>query len=259
MLYYLLYKHPAWFAHATATESVFVVFFWSEIMRHERVICFIDGFNMYHALDAIGKPHLKWLDLRKLFTRLARPQSQIITQILFFSAYPTWKPNSYRRHRHYVEALQASGVTPVMGHFKKKLKECRNCKVKWESHEEKETDVNLALALLDMAYKDLYDHAFILSRDSDLAPAVHKVKQNFPQKLITIFAPYNYYHSSELIKAADGHKTIKLKHISTSLFPEEVYDAGGNLVVKRPLEYAPMLKQENMNCPIKENEYIPQK
>ena len=126
-----------------------------------------------------------------------------------------------------------------MGQFKKKPKECFSCGAKWESHEEKETDVNLALALLDMAYKNLYDHAFILSRDSDLAPAVHKVKQNFPLKKITIFSPYIYRHSSELIRGADDHKTIKPKHIETSLFPADVYDAGGNLVVKRPIEYTP--------------------
>lgn len=211
-------------------------------MNQERVICFVDGFNMYHALDKIGKPYLKWLDLRKLFTLLSKPRSQVITQILFFSAYPTWKPNSYLRHRHYVSALQATGVTPVMGQFKKKSKECRSCGAKWESHEEKkETDVNLALALLDMAYKELYDHAFILSRDSDLAPAINKVKQNFPHKKITVFAPYNYYHSTELIKGADDHKTIKLKHIETSLFPAYIYDAGGNLVVQRPVEYTPSL------------------
>lgn len=59
------------------------------------------------------------------------------------------------------------------------------------------------------------------------------------QKQITILAPYNYRHSSELIQAADGHKTINLIHISTSLFPADIYDAGGNLVVKRPLEYTP--------------------
>lgn len=212
-------------------------FFLEKNMHTERVICFVDGFNMYHALDAIKKPYLKWLDLRKLFTLLSKPKSQVITQVLFFSAYPTWKPSSYLRHRHYVAALQTTGVTPVMGHFKVKSKECRKCGAVWDSHEEKETDVNLALALLDLAYKNLYDHAFILTRDSDLAPAIHKVKQNFPQKKITVFAPYNRYHSTELINGADDHKTIKLKHIETSLFPADIYDAGGNLVVKRPPEY----------------------
>jgi uncharacterized LabA/DUF88 family protein len=208
-------------------------------MERERVICFVDGFNLYHALKDIGIPHLKWLDLRKLFSHLTRSKSQIITQILFFSAYPTWKPASYLRHRQYISAISATGVTPVMGQFKNKPKECLKCEAKWVSHEEKETDVNLALAMLDLAYKNQYDHAYVLTRDSDLAPALHKVKQNFPEKKIMVLAPYNYRHSSELIQASDGHKTIKLHHLSTSLFPEDVYDAGGNFVVKRPLEYAP--------------------
>ncbi len=208
-------------------------------MHYERLICFVDGFNLYHALDSLRQQHLKWLDLRKLFSHFVRSKSQIITQVLFFSAYPTWKPDSYHRHRLYVSALMASGVIPVMGHFKKKSKMCLKCGAKWEGHEEKETDVNLALALLDLAYKDMYDRALVLSRDSDLAPAIRKVKQNFPEKQITILAPHNYRHSAELIKAADDHTTISLKHISTSLFPAHIYDVGGNLVVERPLEYAP--------------------
>lgn len=208
-------------------------------MEYERIICFVDGFNMYHALKNLQLPHLKWLDLQLLFSRLTRSKSQVITQILFFSAYPTWKPDSYHRHKLYIKALSSHGVTPILGQFKNKPKKCLKCKAEWISHEEKETDVNLALAMLDLAYKDRYDHAFLLSRDSDLAPAVRKVKQNFPDKKITVFSPYNYRHSSELMQACDGHKTINFRHISTSLFPEQVYDAGGNLVVIRPPEYAP--------------------
>lgn len=182
---------------------------------------------------------MKWLNLSLLFSHLTRAQSQVITQILFFSAYPTWKPDSYRRHREYVKALHAHGVTPVLGQFKNKSKQCLKCKTTWTSREEKETDVNLALALLDLAYKDAYDHAFLLTRDSDLAPAVRKVKANFPDKKISIFAPFNYRHSSELLQSSDGHKTINLGHISTSLFPEKIYDNVGNLVAIRPLEYSP--------------------
>ncbi len=95
----------------------------------------------------------------------------------------------------------------------------------------------MALALLDMAYKGLYDHAFILSRDSDLAPA--RLSRIFLKKMITIFAPYNYRHSEELIKGSVNHKRIKYKHMATSLLLADIYDAGGNLVVRRPLEYTP--------------------
>lgn|GEM_PF-3279111 len=106
--------------------------------------------------------------------------------------------------------------------------------------------------MLDLAYHDRYDHAFLLTRDSDLAPAVRKVKKKFPNKKISVFATYNYRHSSELIQACDGYKTIEHKHISTSLFPEKIYDAGGNLVVCRPPAYAPPVEliQKLMKKPL---------
>jgi uncharacterized LabA/DUF88 family protein len=104
----------------------------------------------------------------------------------------------------------------VIGKFKKREKECLKCKVKWDDYQEKESDVNLALALLDLAYKDKYDHAYVVTRDSDIAPAMNKVKQNFPEKKITTLSLFNYRHSSELLQAADEYKSITLKHISTS-------------------------------------------
>jgi hypothetical protein len=32
-------------------------------MERERIICFVDGFNIYHALDQLRQPQFKWLDL----------------------------------------------------------------------------------------------------------------------------------------------------------------------------------------------------
>jgi hypothetical protein len=31
-----------------------------------RVIVYIDGFNLYHAIDDLRKPWLKWLDLQAM-------------------------------------------------------------------------------------------------------------------------------------------------------------------------------------------------
>lgn len=72
-----------------------------------------------------------------------------------------------------------------------------------------------------------------------MAPSMRKVKQNFPEKKMTVFSPFNYRNSNELMQEADGYKSIKLKHIKTSLFSEKVYDVGGNLVALRPKEYTP--------------------
>ncbi len=84
-----------------------------------RVIAYIDGFNLYHAIDELGKPHLKWLDLWNLSASIARPHEQLVT-VNYFSAYANWKPASAQRHRIYVKALKHQGAACIMGHFKEK-------------------------------------------------------------------------------------------------------------------------------------------
>lgn len=113
-----------------------------------RVTAFVDGFNLYHALDDLGQHHLKWLNLRALCQHFApQPQFQL-DAIYYFSAYATWRVRAYRRHRGYVTALRAVGVTPILGRFKIKNRQCRRCGTSWQDHEEKETDVKMALRLL---------------------------------------------------------------------------------------------------------------
>ena len=103
--------------------------------------------------------------------------------------------------------------------------------------EEKETDVNIALAMLNLAYQDKYDHAFLISNDSDLAPAIRMVRRNFPDKRITTIVPPQYFHSNELIQASSEKAKITVEHLKRCLLPPVVYDAGGNIVVSRPREY----------------------
>ena len=87
-----------------------------------RAIAYIDGFNLYHAIDDLNK--LKWLDLWALNASLAR-EGEFLAKVYYFSAYPTWKPESEKRHRMYVRALMAQGVTCHLGHFKRKDKRRR--------------------------------------------------------------------------------------------------------------------------------------
>ncbi len=206
-------------------------------MNQQRVICFIDGFNLYHAINRLKLPHLKWLNLWSLSSVFIRPKSQKLVDVIYFSAYADWLPQSKKRHHQYVKALVSSKVSTVLGKFKQKDRKCPKCKHMWCGHEEKETDVNIALAMLDLAYKDKFDHAFLISNDSDLAPAIHMVRKNFPQKLITTIVPPHYTHSNELIKASSEKAKITVNHLERCLFPQVIYDAGGNIVVSCPVEY----------------------
>ena len=168
-----------------------------------RVFAFIDGFNLYHSVDNLRQPHLKWLDLWALCEAFTRPKSETLLDVVYFSAYATWLPDPYRRPRQYVGAQVARGVTPVMGHFKEKDRRCNKCGTRWKAHEEKETDVNIAVSLLRHAYRDSFDRALIVSRDSDLAPALRLVRADCPDKELTVVAPPSHSgHSGELISAS---------------------------------------------------------
>ena len=206
-----------------------------------RTTAFVDGFNLYHALAELGQNHLKWLDLRRLLVQFAPAPQYELTRVLYFSAYATWIPDAYARHRAYVAALEATGVDVVMGKFKKKPRSCKRCGASWEGHEEKETDVNLALMLLELAYADGFDRALVLSADSDLAPAVRAVRRLFPEQEVRILTPPGRFTPGDLRDAA-GHPGTAIReiHVRRCLFGEEVLDpTTSQVAARRPASYSP--------------------
>ena len=207
-----------------------------------RVSAFIDGFNLYHAVDATGKHHLKWVDLRALCEVFAPRPDHDLRTIYYFSAYATWRPDAYARHRSFVRALKARGVTPILGKFKEKDRKCRNCGSSWKDHEEKETDVNIALYLVRDAFEDLFDRAIVVSGDSDLAPALRMVRQKFPAKELRVIAPIGRQFSMDLVNAAGGTaeaRKMKMIHLERTLLPATVADDQGLVVSTRPAKYDP--------------------
>lgn len=113
-------------------------------MAARRVSIYIDGFNLYHAIDDLNENHLKWLDLWALSKTLIRP-GETVSEVKYFSAYATWMPEGYRRHQRYIAALEAKGVKFIRGRFKEKPMQCKKCGVQYVAHEEKETDVNIGV------------------------------------------------------------------------------------------------------------------
>lgn len=208
-------------------------------VRVIRVVCLVDGFNLYHALDALNAPHLKWLDLRAIAARHTLARSEELREVYYFSAYATWLPEARRRHEAYVKALESRGVTAVMGHFKEKARSCRSCKATWKAHEEKETDVNIALYLLRLAYRDEFDRCILVTRDSDLAPAVRTVLADFPEKKVTILCPPERGHSAELLEAAGRQKAKMTRdQLEACQLPDSVFGVDGGLLASRPAAYA---------------------
>lgn len=199
----------------------------------QRTIVYVDGFNLYHAIDDLGEPHLKWVDLWSLSEKLLRGD-QYLVAVKYFTAYATWRPASYRRHQRYIAALEARGVTPIVGRFKAKTVRCHaSCGRNYVTHEEKETDVNIGVHLMADSLKGRLDRALVVSADTDLNAAIALARSEAPGKRIDLVAPPGRKgrNSAALFEVTKGK-------VRSSLLPSQIQRADG-LTVHRPPEYDP--------------------
>ena len=203
----------------------------------KRIIVFIDGFNLYHAIDALQQDHLKWLDLRSLSEAFSKKSTEQIITVYYFTALATWLPECMQRHKTYIKALDTKNVTTVFGHFKKKQAKCNACKSTWITREEKESDVNIAIYLLNEAHLDNFDKAFVVTADSDLVPAIQMVLDTFPKKEIVVLTPPKRYQIAREIRSKVETIKIREKHLKNNLLADVIYDENGNITVNRPLKY----------------------
>jgi uncharacterized LabA/DUF88 family protein len=205
----------------------------------KRVAAYFDGFNLYHALKALDGSHLRWLDLDILSHQLISPKSERLVFVKYFSAFADWMPEQRGRHIQYVRALEAKGVQTIMGQFKVKDRHCNKCRHRWKGHEEKETDVNIALHLLRDGMQKRIDKALLVTRDSDLKPAIEMTLSECPNLEIEVVAPPHFGHSTDLINVSTGKRKITKAQIERSLFPEVVYAPDGGIAAVRPDYYNP--------------------
>ncbi len=193
-----------------------------------RVMFFVDGFNVYHSIKSNHRKFL-WLDFRSL-AELVIPKTDTIPGIYYFSAFAYWRPDSVRRHKIYVSALETRGINSIMGKFKKKTRTCPRCG-DYLAREEKQTDVNIALQMYHEACSNNYDRAVLVSGDTDLIPAITLIKNTFPVQ-ITVMFPMSRV-SEDLKRVCDRHIKIKEKHLASSQLPDEIR-LSPTVVLQRP-------------------------
>ncbi len=156
-----------------------------------RIAFLVDGFNLYHSTLRLRRDTgccTKWLDLHSLcqsYLHLFGKDSTLIS-VQYFSALPyhlsSRAPGKISRHRKYLSCLNNSGVIVELGRFKEKQVFCTSCRTTFLKHEEKETDVSIAVSLLELLFTDVCDMAVIMSGDTDLSPAVKKESKTFSPK-----------------------------------------------------------------------------
>lgn len=144
--------------------------------------------------------------------------------------------------------LKALATTPtvetVLGHFKSKRVMCVHSHCTYPGKriftvpEEKHTDVNIAVYMLDDAYQELCDQIILVSGDSDLVPAVKMIRDRFPLIRIVVYVPAldpKRSTASELGSVAHKHSTIPNGMLRLAQFPNPVHDGVGGVLNKPPL------------------------
>jgi uncharacterized LabA/DUF88 family protein len=202
-----------------------------------RTIVYIDGFNLYYGAIR-DNPSWKWLDLEK-FCRHLRPHDDL-RLIRYFSALV--EGTARANQEAYLRALAATpSIEITLGKFKKKTLKCGVAPCKWTGNkrygtqEEKRTDVNIAIFMLDDAYRDMCDHFILLSGDSDLVPALNMVRLRFPEKKITVYVPSRSPvrgAAVEIRTAAHVNRTLPLNLLPKSQFPDRVPDGSGGFITR---------------------------
>jgi hypothetical protein len=97
-------------SHAKATGHKPVVCFLQANMNRQRVITFVDGFNLYHAIDRLKRQELKWLDLSALSRVFLNSKFEQLIHVFYFSAYASHmgKPAQNRQKAYVLGVLNQS-------------------------------------------------------------------------------------------------------------------------------------------------------
>lgn len=190
-----------------------------------KIAVFVDGFNLYHALDYLESDSnhqkyckYKWLNLRQLASMFVFGKDTL-GEVLYFTTLATWDAGKTARHKLYIRALENEGVRVIYGEFKRKKKHCKICGKDFWSFEEKRTDVNIALLLFQLALIDGYEKAIVISGDTDLLPAVRVVRSVFPGKQIGVVIPIGR-RSEDFKQETDFHYRMREAHLIKSQFAD---------------------------------------
>ena len=200
-----------------------------------RVIAYIDGFNLYFGLREKGWRRFYWLNVQLLVQNLLKFNQELV-MTKYFTSRIIGSPDKKKRQSTFIEALETLPNLEIFyGKYQLNPRECLHCGFKDQIPNEKMTDVNIAVEMLSDAVKGKFDTALLLSADSDLVPLIRAIKNTFTQKRIVVaFPPARW--SVELQSVAHAFFTIGRVNFTRSLFPDKVKKADG-FILQRPLTW----------------------
>ena len=262
----------------------------------KRVAVYVDGFNLYHAIDDWAKKQtpedhtLKWLDIRALAKNLCLSEEKLVS-VRYFSATGEISSSQIRkrmrkstktgricdhkyygcknhfdlvneinnrfkeskdgskRHDSYTDALKNLKIKCDISKFGTSTILCRCCGKIYLDHTEKQTDVKIALRIVNDVYKNRFDVLILVSADSDFFPIIKDiVRRHKKESRIAVSdlpskktSRKGQLENTIKIQEPDLYKKIKIVPISEELLRQcqlpDVISIGDGKEIHRPDKY----------------------
>lgn len=211
-----------------------------EAKKANRAVLFVDGSNFYHGLKKASATGLGHLDFAKVALKLVGPRTWVELRYYVGQVSQSGNTALYAHQRAFVDR-QKKLDSRISFHFgrletrssesdaaKELLEYLAGLKTKIDAavykelvelgkrHKrtatvvEKAVDVMLAVDLVVLAERDVYDTAYILSADGDYTPAVKHVRERMKKKVFGVAASNGH----QLASAVDSFIGIDASWVS---------------------------------------------
>lgn len=209
---------------------------------------YIDGFNLYYG--CLQRSPYKWLDLQKFATSLLEAEESLAV-LKYFTAKVEGNSSSARQQV-YLRAVenQCPMLQVFYGYYLKTTTNMQpvnpiyadpslNGKVEVHKQEEKGSDVNLAIHMLDDAWRGNIDRVLLVTNDGDLRDAIKLVRHRYNDLRIKVgvAAPLSNGRkiSRVLKRASDFRRNIETsKNLANCQMPDQI----PNTNIKKPNHWA---------------------
>lgn len=207
-------------------------------MSKERVIAYIDGFNLYYGMKQSNWNSLLWLDVQLLTKSFLKDTQKLVYTNYFTSRIDNSDPSKQARQKEYLEALETLSDFEIhYGKYTNQDRTCRRCGHTYPHSGEKMTDVNIACGLLTDAFEDRYDTAILITGDSDLIPPIeliHAIHKNKNKRVIVAFPPNR--HNLSVAEVSNISFVIGKNRLKKSQLPDKIIKPDG-YTLNRPFTW----------------------
>lgn len=186
-------------------------------MQQKRVTFYIDGFNFYFGLRRTRRANAQWgkyywIDMVKFCESFLGPD-QVLAKVIYFTASPL-KPQKSSRQSAFLNVnklINGDRFEIVRGKYIEKNIVCPFCNSDISRPEEKRTDVNISIRMIDDCVQNLTDIVALVSADSDLVPPIELIQHRFPHIAIRVyFPPSNFSNDLRDNLHQHNHKPVVL-------------------------------------------------